>query len=83
MNLVSSPNIYRNSAKSRRLRRNCINERDVSYGQTTQTRRCFKETFYFCYKNEILRDNGLKFRRSIQCNPTNDIMIQIIHKHSI
>ena len=33
MNLVSSPNIYRNSAKSRRLRRNCINERDVSYGQ--------------------------------------------------
>ena len=83
MNLVSSLNIYRNSAKSRKLRRNCINERDVSYGHPTQSGRCFKETFYFCYKNDILRDNGLNFRRSIQCNSTNDIMIQIIHKHSI
>ena len=48
--LVSSLNIYRNSAKSRRLRRNCINERDVFYGNPTQTGRCFKETFYFSYK---------------------------------
>ena len=77
MNLVSSPNIYRNSAKSRRLKRNCINERDVSYGHPTQS------GLDFCYKNDILRDNGLNFRRSIQCNSTNDIMIQIIHKHSI
>ena len=82
MNLVSSLNIYRNSAKSRRLRRNCINERDVLYGNPTQTGRCFKETFYFGYKIDNLRDNGLKFLRLIQYNPTNDIMIKIIDKHS-
>ena len=61
MNLVSSLNIYRSSAKSRRLIRNCINERDVFYGNPTQTGRCFKETFYFGYQIDILRDNGLKF----------------------
>ena len=81
MNLVSSLNIYRNSAKSRRLRRNCINERDVFYGNPTQTGRFFKETFYFGYKIDILRDNGLKFLRLIQYNTTNDIMIKIIDKH--
>ena len=26
-----------------------------------------------------LRDNGLKFGRSIQCNPTNDTMIELFY----
>ena len=30
-----------------------------------------KISFYFGYKIDILRDNELKFCRSIQCNPTN------------
>ena len=35
-----------------------------------------KVRFYFGYKIDIIKDNGIKFNRSIQCNPKNDIMIQ-------
>ena len=34
-----------------------------------------KIRFHFGYKIEILRDNGLQFGCSIQCNPKNDTMM--------
>ena len=35
-----------------------------------------KICFYFGYKLDILRDDRLKCGRTIQCSPTNDIMMK-------
>ena len=50
-----------------------------NFGHPTQIEIVVKILLNFGYKVDVLRDNGLRFTRSKQCYPTNNIMIQ---KHS-
>ena len=45
-------------------------------GYPSQTRRCCKNTFYFGYKIDNIRYDRLKLGRTIQCKPSNDVLIK-------